>query len=126
MPLLTVTLRKGPTGAFKTDLLDAIHATLVAAGVPATDRFQRVIELDPVDFRFDPSYPDLPTARTEAFLLIEILWSVGRSVKVKRKFLGELMQALRPLGVDPEQVMVCFIETQWENWSFAGGRQLHA
>jgi hypothetical protein len=24
--------------------------------------------------------------------------------------------------VNPEGVMVCFIETLWENWSFGGGR----
>ncbi|MEO8849845.1 MAG: hypothetical protein ABI440_14600 [Casimicrobiaceae bacterium] len=29
-------------------------------------------------------------------------------------------------GVDPERVMPVFLDTQWENWAFDGGRLLHA
>ncbi len=54
------------------------------------------------------------------------LVSAGRSVKVKRKLLDELMAALSDAGFDPENVMVCFKETGWENWAFAGGRIVHA
>ena len=90
------------------------------------DRFQRVIELEAEDFRFDSAYPDLKSGRTADFALIEILWSVGRSVKVKKKLLEELMSALSRAGLDPENVMVCFIETSWESWSFGGGRLIHA
>ena len=127
MPLVSVTIRKPKPAAFKTLVLDAIHAALVGAGVPATDRFQRVIELEADDFRYDPSYPDLSSPRDGDFVLIEVLWSVGRSVKVKRKFLADLTAALRESpGLDPENVMLVFKETQWENWAFAGGRQIHA
>ena len=35
-------------------------------------------------------------------------------------------QIARAPGVDPEQVMIVFKETAWENWSFGGGRLLHA
>jgi hypothetical protein len=97
----------------------------VSCGVPATDKFQRVLELAPEDFRFDPSYPDVKTRRGADFALIEILWSVGRSVKVKKKFLEELMGTLASAGIDTENVMVCFKETTWENWAFAGGRLIH-
>jgi phenylpyruvate tautomerase PptA (4-oxalocrotonate tautomerase family) len=98
----------------------------VSTGVPADDRFQRVLELDPADLRFDPRYPDLTRDRDKNFVLIEILWSVGRSVKVKRQLLDTLMASLSRQGLDPEHVMVCFKETAWENWSFGGGRLLHA
>lgn len=125
MPLVTLTVRKPKSDAFKADVLDAVHAALVSSGVPATDKFQRVIELDASDFRFDPSYPDLKSARGENFILVEVLWSVGRSVKVKRKLLEELIASLSRLGLDTEQVMVCFRETSWENWSFGGGRLIH-
>jgi phenylpyruvate tautomerase PptA (4-oxalocrotonate tautomerase family) len=126
MPLVTVTLRKPKTATFKSAVLEAVHGALVASGVPATDRFHRVLELDEADFRFDPSYPDAGRARTKDFVLVQIVLSVGRSVKVKRKILGDLIEGLRrDPGVDPEDVMVVFQETQWENWSFAGGRQIH-
>lgn len=126
MPLVTLTIRKGKSAAFKAGVLDAVHAALVSSGVPASDKFQRVIELEAADFRFDPSYPDLKSERTENFVLVEILWSVGRSVKVKRKLLEELMASLSGQGLNPEHVMVCFKETAWENWAFGGGRIIHA
>ena len=122
MPLVTLTVRKPKSSAFKSTLLDAVHAALVSSGVPSADRFQRVIELDADDFRFDPRYPDLKTERNADFALIEVLWSVGRSVKVKKKLLVELVTTLAAAGLDPENVMVVFKETTWENWSFGGGR----
>ena len=126
MPLVTLTVRKPKTAAFKAAVLDAIHDSLVATGVPAADKFQRVIELDAEDFRYDLKYPDVKTSRTDDFALIEILWSVGRSVNVKKKFVADVMQRLSALKMDPENVLVVFKETQWENWSFAGGRLIHA
>ena len=87
MPLVTLTVRKPKSAEFKTTVLDAVHAALVSAGVPAADKFQRVLELDAADFRFDPAYPDLKSERTDDFALIEILWSVGRSVKIRKKLL---------------------------------------
>ncbi len=126
MPLVTLTVRRPKSSAFKSTVLDAVHAALVSSGVPPTDKFQRVIELDADDFRFDARYPDLSSDRGPDFALVEILWSVGRSVKVKKKLLAELMEALSQAGIDPENVMVCFKETAWENWSFGGGRLIHA
>ena len=127
MPLVTVTLRKPKTAAFRHAVLDAVHSALLAAGVPETDRFQRVLMLDAEDFRFDPHYPDAQAPRGEDFILVEILLSVGRSVKVKRQVLANIVGTLeKALQVKPDHVMVVFKETQWENWSFAGGRILHA
>ena len=115
MPLVTLTVRKPKSSSFKTTILDAVHAALVSSGVPATDKFQRVIELEADDFRFDSTYPDVKTERSVEFALVEILWSVGRSVKVKKKLLEELMSTLALAGIDTENVMVCFKETSWEN-----------
>jgi phenylpyruvate tautomerase PptA (4-oxalocrotonate tautomerase family) len=127
MPLVTLTLRRGKSSAVKSAILDGVHRALIASGVPEKDRFQRVLELDPDDFRFDPEYPDLTVRRDDDFVLIEILLSVGRSVKIKKKILADLVAALsQNPGVNPENVMVCFKETQWENWSFGGGRIIHA
>jgi phenylpyruvate tautomerase PptA (4-oxalocrotonate tautomerase family) len=95
--------------------------------VPETDRFQRILELDSRTFRYDATYPDVATARGAEFVLIEILWSVGRSAKIKLHVTADIIAALgRDAGLDAEQVMIVFIETAWENWAFAGGRLLHA
>jgi len=66
-------------------------------------------------------------ARTDDFVLIEVLLSVVRSVKNKRKILADIIAAVGAApGLQPDNVMVVFKETQWENWAFAGGRIIHA
>ena len=126
MPLVTLTVRKPKSPAFKSAVLHAVHSALVASGVPEKDRFHRVLELDEVDFRYDDTYPDATRPRDENLVLIEILLSVGRSVKVKRKILADIVAAVaKDPGLDPDNVFVVFKETQWENWAFAGGRQIH-
>src|SRR4051812_36130916 len=63
MPLVTITVRKPKSAQFKDSVLDAVHAALVSSGVPLADKFQRVLELEAQDFRFDATYPDLTRAR---------------------------------------------------------------
>lgn len=126
MPLVTLTVQRPTSNEVKTRVLAAVHRALVGIGVPETDRFQRVLELDATDFRFDPTYPDLVSPRTSDFVLIEILFSVGRSVKVKRKLIDAVLNDLKSApGLNPEHVMIVFKETAWENWSFGGGRLIH-
>jgi phenylpyruvate tautomerase PptA (4-oxalocrotonate tautomerase family) len=126
MPLVTLTVRRPKSREFKAAVLDAVHAALVAAGVPQKDLFQRVLELGEDDFRFDGEYPDLTRSRTADFVLVEVLFSVGRSVKVKRKIVADLIAGVtRAPGLHADDVMICFKETGWENWSFAGGRFPH-
>src|SRR5260221_1053521 len=109
MPLVTLTLRGPKAPAFKHAILDGVHGALVASGVPEADRFQRVLELSADDFRFDARYPDLASPRTDDFALIEILWSVGRSVKVKRKVMADVAAALmKDPCLDAEHVMIVF------------------
>ena len=125
MPLITLTVRKQKTTEFKASVLDAVHEALKHIGVPPTDLFQRVLELDEEDFRFHPTYPDATKPRTNDFVLIEVLLSAGRSVKVKKEFLVNLKAQFESKQFDMENVMVVFKETTWENWAFAGGRQIH-
>jgi phenylpyruvate tautomerase PptA (4-oxalocrotonate tautomerase family) len=126
MPIITLTVRKPKSSQFKSAVLDGVLSALVASGVPEKDRFQRVLELDAENFRFDTTYPDLTSPRSDDFVMIEILFSVGRSVKIKKKILADIVANLsRDPGLHAENVMVCFKETQWENWSFGGGRQIH-
>jgi phenylpyruvate tautomerase PptA (4-oxalocrotonate tautomerase family) len=126
MPLVTLTLLKGRTRIQKTEILDSIHDALVKCGIPQTDRFQRVIELNAEDFVFDRNYPEMKIPRSDDFILIEILLSVGRSVKVKKEILKNLISNLSDHSkIDPRDIMIVFKETQWENWSFESGVQIH-
>src|SRR5580700_5842437 len=107
MPLITLTVRKSKSPQFKDGVLAAIHAALAGSGVPTDDKFQRVLELDAADFRYDQKYPDLSVPRSENFILIEIVLSVGRSVKVKRQILQRLLEEIsKSLKISPEDVMV--------------------
>ena len=125
MPLVTLTVRDSLPPPARRQILDAVHQSLVAVGVPPADRFQRVITLDADSFVYDTGYPATERPRDERFVLVEILWSAGRSVKIKRQLLQHLTGALAEAGFDAEQLMLVFKETTWENWSFAGGRLLH-
>lgn len=126
MPLVTLTVHDTLPRPARRALLDAVHEALVAVGVPPADRFQRVVALDADSLVVDPAYPDAATPRDERFALVEVLWSAGRSVKIKRQLLAALAEALAARGLDAEQLMLVFKETSWENWSFAGTRLLHA
>ena len=126
MPIVTITIRKPKTPEFKARILESIHAAMVRAGVNQNDRFHRVIELSESDFHYDLTFPDVRTKRTDDFVLIEILLGVGRSVKVKKKILSDMVEQLSTHGFDPENVMVVFQDVPWENWSPAGGRVPHA
>jgi phenylpyruvate tautomerase PptA (4-oxalocrotonate tautomerase family) len=125
MPLVTLTVLRPKSSEFKDSVLRAVHGALVSIGVPETDRFQQVLELSREDFRFDLTYPDVQGGRTDDHVLIEIALSAGRSVKVKKQFLSNLMAGLAAAGHNPENAMLVFKETAWENWAFAGGRQIH-
>ncbi len=126
MPLVTLSVQASMPKPLRRQLLDAVHESLVAVGVPRADRFQRVLAFDDDSLVFDPAYPDAASPRDGRFAIVEVLWSAGRSVKVRRQLLAHLNAALAAAGHDPEQLMLVFQETTWENWSFAGGRLLHA
>jgi hypothetical protein len=62
--IVTITVRKPRSAAFKASVLESVYESLVeAGGAHPQDRFRRVHELDPENFRFDPRFPDLETAR---------------------------------------------------------------
>jgi phenylpyruvate tautomerase PptA (4-oxalocrotonate tautomerase family) len=126
MPLITVTSLKGRTKEEKRKIGDAIQKALAEAGTPTADRFQRFFDMNEEDLIFDRSYPDMPEERSDKFIIIEILFSVGRSVKIKRKVLTTLIAGLEELSIAPKDVFVVFKETAWENWAFTAGNILHA
>ncbi len=126
MPFITFTLLKGRSADEKKVLGDCAQTALMSVGVPEKDRFQRFIELESDQFIFDRDYPNLETPRSDQFIMIEILLSVGRSVKIKRELLKNLISNLQTrAGVRPHDVMVVMKETAWENWAFSDGEMHH-
>jgi len=127
MPIVTITVRKPKSSTFKTNVLESVYESLVkAGGAHPKDRFHRVHELDADDLRFDPRFPDLEADRTDDFVLVEVLLGAGRSVRIKRQILEDMMGRLTRRGLNPEHVMVCFQDIPWEAISTGGGRMPHA
>jgi 5-carboxymethyl-2-hydroxymuconate isomerase len=124
MPHTTLTLLKGRSDSEKKEIMDAVHAAVKIADVPDFDRSQRVIEFGDEAFLSDPYYPVPSRPRSNKFILIEILFGVGRTIQTKRNIMGCLMTGLVSLDIEPEDVLVTFVETAWDNWGLINGELL--
>jgi Tautomerase enzyme len=122
MPLFTVTMKSNGSTNEKDRLSRAIHAASVAAGYPEDDLFQRFLSLGPSDFRVDLYYPALPKPRTDQMLMIEVLVSSGTDTNRKKGLVAALVEKLGEAGIDPNDIMVFFLETDRASGSFGGGR----
>jgi Tautomerase enzyme len=123
MPLFTVTMKSNRTTTNEKDRLSrAIHTASIAAGYPEDDLFQRFLSLGPSDFRVDLYYPALPKPRTDQMLMIEVLVSSGTDTNRKKGLVAALVEKLGEAGIDPNDLMVFFLETDRASGSFGGGR----
>ena len=122
MPLFTVTMRSGRSADQQDRLSKAIHGASIVAGYPEDDLFQRFLSLEPGDFRVDPTYPGLPKPRSDQMLMIEVLVSSGTGGDRKRALVAALVEKLAEAGVDPNDIMVFFLETDRASGSLGGGR----
>jgi hypothetical protein len=122
MPLFTVTMKSNGSTSETDRLSRAIHAASIAAGYPEDDLFQRFLSLGPSDVRVDLYYPALPKPRTDQMLMIEVLVSSGTDTNRKQGLIAALVEKLGEAGIDPNDIMVFFLETDRASGSFGGGR----
>jgi Tautomerase enzyme len=122
MPLFTVTMKSNGSTSETDRLSRAIHAASIAAGYPEDDLFQRFLSLGPSDFRVDLYYPALPKPRTDQMLMIEVLVSSGTDTNRKQGLVAALVEKLGEAGIDPNDIMVFFLETDRASGSFGDGR----
>jgi hypothetical protein len=122
MPLFTVTMKPNGSTSEKDRLSKAIHAASIAAGYPEDDLFQRFLSLGPSDLRVDLHYPALPKPRTDQMLMIEVLISSGTDTNRKKGLVSALVEKLGEAGIDPNDIIVFFLETDRASGSFGGGR----
>ena len=122
MPLFTVTMKSNGSTSEKDRLSRAIHAASIAAGYPEDDLFQRFHSLGPSDFRVNLYSPALPKPRTDQMLMIEVLVSSGTDPNRKKGLVAALVEKLGEAGIDPNDIMVFFLETDRASGSFGGGR----
>jgi hypothetical protein len=122
MPLFTVTMKSSRSTDEIDRLSRAIHAASIAAGYPEDDLFQRFHSLRPNDFKVDLYYPGLPEPRTDQILMIEVLISSGTDPERKKCLVAALVEKLGEAGINPNDIMVFFLETDRASGSFGGGR----
>ena len=106
----------------KERLSRAIHAASVVAGYPEDDLFQRFLSLEPGDLRVYLYYPALPKPRSDQMLMIEVLVSSGTDTDRKKGLVVALVEKLGEEGIDPDDIMVFFLETDRASGSFGGGQ----
>jgi len=122
MPLFTVTMKSNGSTIEKDRLSRAVHAASIAAGYPEDDLFQRFLSLGPSDLRVDLYYPALPKPRSDQMLMIEVMVSSGTDTNRKKGLVAALVEKLGEAGIDANDIMVFFLETDRASGSFGGGR----
>ena len=120
--MFTVTMKSNGSTSEKDRLSRAIHTASIAAGYPEDDLFQRFLSLGPSDLRVDPYYPALLKPRTDQMLMIEVLVSSGTDTNRKKGLVAALVEKLGEAGIEPNDIMVFFLETDRASGSFGGGR----
>jgi 4-oxalocrotonate tautomerase len=121
MPFVRIFLRAGTSPEYRKALGDGVHRALVETmAIPASDHFQVISEHFAADLIYDPGY--LGVHRSDRFVLVQIILSVGRKPQQKRKLFKRITEILAESpGLPPQDLMTVLVETSWENWSFGNG-----
>ena len=121
MPLITLSLEAGRTGAQKRELADAVYEALRAAiQIPENDRFVAIREHAAEDMIADPGY--LGVARSGHPVFVEITLRRGRPAEKKQALYREIAQRMGATGlVRAEDVLIVLHENDTADWSFGNG-----
>jgi 4-oxalocrotonate tautomerase len=121
VPLVRIDVGTGWSAAELDALGAAVHAALVETlAVPDRDRFQVISEHQAGRFVFDRSY--LGIDRSDRFVLVHVTLSRGRTTEAKQAFYRALAERLaEALDLRPEDLAVCLVENDREDWSFGRG-----
>jgi phenylpyruvate tautomerase PptA (4-oxalocrotonate tautomerase family) len=114
MPLVTISLFKGKTAAFKKKLNDEIHEALVQCfKIKGWDYNQKMKEYEAADWT-------VPKGSSDKYVLIEMCVFPGRTKETKKKLYTEIINRLGAMGIQKEDVFIMLIEQPMENWAFRG------
>ena len=121
MPLIRIDVIEGRTDAELAAIGDAVHHALVTCfGVPARDRFQVITEHRRGRLIYDPAY--LGVARTDAIVVVQVFFSMGRSAEQKQKFYALVASGIAERSATrPEDVFITLVENTRGDWSFGNG-----
>lgn len=121
MPLVRIDLNADKPDAYRRELGEIVHTTLVETlNVPADDKFQVITAHNRGGMNLTSGY--LGISYSADAVLIQITLNAGRSTELKQAFYRRLADNLHErLGLRREDVIINLVETAPENWSFGGG-----
>ncbi len=112
MPIVTITVHKGRNEVELRALADTLHKALVEGGFPPNDRFQKIVELEEGRFIVDPTFPNLPVARGENYVEINLALNKRRFPDAMLQKTHERIIALlnERHGLGPQDSSISFTE----------------
>lgn len=118
MPSTQVEVRRVYSREVESSILDAVHASLVAAfAIPEVDKHVRLVVHEPHRFAVPPTL-----SSPEAYTLITVDCFSGRSVDAKRDLYREITTRLGEFGIPADHVTVIVRDIDTENWGIRGGQ----
>ena len=106
---IAVLIRKPKLGAYVFSMLEA----QVAAGYHRADRFHRFLEVDQDDLLVDPRFPDYATDRTDRFMVVEVVISIGRPTGTAASIADEAVRLFgERLHLAPQDILFVFHEVE--------------
>ncbi|TQM27898.1 phenylpyruvate tautomerase PptA (4-oxalocrotonate tautomerase family) [Microbacterium kyungheense] len=116
MPSVLIEVRREYSPAEEVALIDAVHASLVAAfRIPDEDRFSRLVSYPPHRMVDGPA-PGV----ADGYTRVTIDCFPGRSLEAKRALYREIVERLEPFGIPREKVSILLRESAFENWGSGG------
>ena len=106
---------------------DVVYEAMVSvANVPEHDRFQ-IINRHAHDELIYPAAGYLGITYTPAIVFIQVTWSAGRSIEVKKAFYKAVAEGIHlRAGLRKEDIWISLIDVKREDWSFGNGEMQYA
>jgi len=121
MPFVRISLRHGTSLEYRRAIADGVHRAMIEAiPIPPDDRFHVITEHAPDSLIYDPQY--LGVHWSDRVVLVQITLSFGRKPQQKRKLNKRMAEILAESpGLPSQDLLINFVDTSWENWSFGNG-----
>ena len=117
MPLIEVHLSRTTFEKYHEAIGEAIHAAQIdSLGIPADDRFQIFTPHEDGELKFDPGYNGVDR---QALVNIRVTAVHMYSTATKKTFFQSVVAHLEPVGIRPEDVLICLVENGFDDW-YAG------
>lgn len=121
MPIVSISLCRGKTAAYRRAIADAAHEALVdVVGIPRDERFQLITEFDEDALIYDRNYKGIH--RSDDVVLIQITLRKGRSREVRAALHRNIAARLTVSpGIRPDDVFIVLLENDYADWSAGRG-----